>query len=452
MSDAQALECDRQLNQLAFQRAVTGMAFITADGLFVSVNPSFALLFGYEPAELAGAHVQILSGTAEVSVAALSPNWLHAYTLEESLEKRLSNRRGATLWAKVTVTEHELDGEMPGQPLYLMQVQDITEHRRAQLAEASLRTSEQMYRAITEHCTDIISKHSLDGLYRYVSPSVRMLLGYEQEELLGTNLYEYFHPHDLVLMNSAVDELASQNALKLPPYRMRNKNGDYVWLETHLRVIDAENEEGREFVCVSRDITDRQNTENQLRKTNALLQKISSIDALTGVANRRSFDENYAKEWRHGLRFSTPLSVILLDIDYFKKFNDNYGHHEGDTCLKQVAEALKRAAKRPGDLIARYGGEEFVIVLPITDERGAAYVAEQLRQEVELLHMPHPSSDVSSFVTASLGHATIVPTRDLSPRELLVRADRALYQAKQEGRNRSRAFAGGVSDDQTAQP
>ncbi|MEK8126373.1 diguanylate cyclase [Paenibacillus filicis] len=443
MSDAQALDGDRHLNQLAFQRAVSGMAFISADGIFVSVNPSFSSLLGYEPDELIGVHVQVLNERPEVSVASVSPSWLAYYTLETPSEMRLSDRNGSTVWAKVSVSAHELAGEKPGSLLYLMQLQDITERKRAQLAEASLRMSEQMYRAITEHCTDIISKHSLDGLYLYVSPSVQTMLGYEQEELVGTSIYDYFHPHDLQLMNTAVDELESRTALKLPPYRMRNKEGDYIWLETHLRVIEAADEHGREFVCVSRDITDRKNTENQLRKTNALLQKISSIDALTGVANRRSFDENYAKEWRHGLRFSTPLSIILLDIDYFKRFNDNYGHHEGDICLKQVAEALKRAAKRPGDLIARYGGEEFVIVLPITDERGAAYVAEQLRQEVELLQMPHPSSDVSSFVTASLGHSTIIPTRDLPPRELLVRADRALYQAKQEGRNRSRAFGHG---------
>ncbi|SDC21047.1 PAS domain S-box-containing protein/diguanylate cyclase (GGDEF) domain-containing protein [Paenibacillus sp. UNCCL117] len=440
MSDARALSYDQQLNHLAFERAALGLAFLSAAGVFLTANASFSRMLGYEPGELTGVHIGVLDGASPVAPSSCVQDWLVAYTPGVPSEKRLTERDGNVVWVEVSLARHKIGDESAETSVYMMQLQDITERKRAQLAEASLRTSEQMYRVITDHCTDIISMHSLDGIYRYVSPSVRSLLGYEQSELIGTSVYDYFHPHDLDLINSAVDEFASPEALKLPPYRMRNKFGDYVWLETHLRVIDAADEQGREFVCVSRDITDRRKIENQLRKTNELLQKISSIDSLTGVANRRSFDENYAKEWRHGLRFSTPLSVILLDIDYFKKFNDNCGHQEGDICLKQVAEALKRAAKRPGDLIARYGGEEFVIVLPITDAQGAAYVAEQLRQEVERLHIPHPSSDVSAFVTASLGHATMIPARDLSPRELLVRADQALYTAKQEGRNRSRAF------------
>ncbi|WP_159881359.1 sensor domain-containing diguanylate cyclase [Paenibacillus puerhi] len=443
MSDSPALSCDHQLNQLAFQRAVTGMAFLSADGFFIAVNSSFSRLVGSGPDELIGAHVDTLDSRSEPPLPSSGSDWLASYSLEKPSEKHIAGPGGTALWAEISLGEYEVASGQANAPVYLMQLQDITKRKRAQLAEASWRTSEQIYRAITEHCTDIISKHTLDGLFQYVSPSVRLLLGYEPEELTGTSIYDYFHPDDLCLLDTAVDELASYTSLKLPPYRMRHKDGSYVWMETHLNAIADASEPALELVCVSRDVTERKNMENQLRKTNELLQKISSIDSLTGVANRRGFDENYAKEWRHGLRFSTPLSLILLDIDYFKNFNDNCGHHEGDACLRQVAEALKRAAKRPGDLIARYGGEEFVVVLPITDERGAAYVAERLRQEVELLALPHPSSEVSAYVTVSLGHATMVPARDLSSRELLVRADQALYRAKQEGRNRSRAYRPG---------
>lgn len=174
----------------------------------------------------------------------------------------------------------------------------------------------------------------------------------------------------------------------------------------------------------------------QLAEANQTLLRLSAIDGLTGIANRRRFEEFLDLEWRRMLREAMPLSLILLDIDFFKAYNDTYGHLGGDDCLKQVAKALTGTLSRPRDLVARYGGEEFVVVLPGTHAKGAAFVAETLRTKVEALNIPHIHSPVNDRVTISLGVATVIPSRNSSPEMLIAAADQALYQAKQEGRNR----------------
>jgi two-component system chemotaxis family response regulator WspR len=188
----------------------------------------------------------------------------------------------------------------------------------------------------------------------------------------------------------------------------------------------------------------------QLTRSNLELQRLSSLDGLTGIANRRQFDDVLDREFRRAQRNFTPLSLILLDIDYFKRFNDSNGHQAGDDCLKLAARTLERVIHRPGDLVARYGGEEFVVVLPETDESGARRVAERLLEEVRDLNVPHPSSEVASVVTASLGVATFQPDRQRQTEELVAAADAALYQAKEQGRNRVVVAAGAADDDAQA--
>lgn len=173
-----------------------------------------------------------------------------------------------------------------------------------------------------------------------------------------------------------------------------------------------------------------------LEANNQQLQRLVCIDGLTQVANRRRFDEYLAIEWSRMAREQQPLSLILCDVDYFKLYNDTYGHLEGDTCLQQVAAAISRGLKRPADLVARYGGEEFAIVLPNTNPLGAFQVADKLRQEINQLMIPHTTSTVSDYLTLSLGVASTVPSQKFSIEQLMEAADKALYQAKKQGRNR----------------
>ena len=180
----------------------------------------------------------------------------------------------------------------------------------------------------------------------------------------------------------------------------------------------------------------RVNTQLRLRSKEELLERLANLDGLTEIPNRRSFDEYLDQEWRRARRNETPLSLILMDIDFFKKFNDNYGHGAGDTCLRQVAQALRGVLQRAGDMVARYGGEEFVAVLPETRLEAAAAVAEKMRAIVAALSIPHLFSEAGDTVSLSLGVADAVPAEGSSVAELLRAADSNLYRAKESGRNR----------------
>ncbi|WP_300155558.1 diguanylate cyclase [Solidesulfovibrio sp.] len=174
----------------------------------------------------------------------------------------------------------------------------------------------------------------------------------------------------------------------------------------------------------------------ELKRRGDLLETLSMRDGLTGIPNRRRFDECLERAWRHSMRCATPLSVIMADIDDFKAYNDAYGHVAGDACLRRVAMALSEVLRRPGDLAARFGGEEFAIVLEDTDLAGAMHVAEAMRLTVRALGMEHVGSRAAPVVTVSLGVASAVPVGVLLPESLLLTADRMLYQAKLAGRDR----------------
>ena len=175
--------------------------------------------------------------------------------------------------------------------------------------------------------------------------------------------------------------------------------------------------------------------ENELTITNRDLETLSSTDPLTSLANRRGLDETLEREWARLSRYPGVLSVIMCDVDHFKRFNDHYGHDGGDRCLQQIATALRSAISRPSDLVARYGGEEFALVLPGTDEDGARFLGEKLRAAVQGLAIPNPEVGKGAFVTISVGVSTIDHFRADGAAALLKRADEALYQAKEKGRN-----------------
>ena len=175
--------------------------------------------------------------------------------------------------------------------------------------------------------------------------------------------------------------------------------------------------------------------DRKLREQALELQSQTLIDGLTGIANRRRFDAHLQHEFRRAKRTGAPLSLIMIDVDHFKDYNDNYGHQQGDQCLLQVANALQQALRRPSDLVARYGGEEFSAVLPDTNQEGALRVAEAMRDEVKALALAHAHSGTAQRVTISLGIATRVPDQADEPGSLIDAADRALYRAKRSGRN-----------------
>ena len=215
-----------------------------------------------------------------------------------------------------------------------------------------------------------------------------------------------------------------------------------IFLELHRQRVELE-AKTRELDA---RVAEMKLLQKELEATNEKLLLLSSLDGLTGLSNRRCFDEILEKEWQRGLRNRTPLSLIIADIDYFKAYNDSYGHIQGDTCLKQVAGCLHKALFRDMDMIGRYGGEEFSAILPDTDAQGAEFIAHRMLKAVVGLSIPHHASPTASHVTISLGVATRIPHPDISSSDLIDMADKALYQAKESGRNCCRMGGGGTND------
>jgi diguanylate cyclase (GGDEF)-like protein len=194
---------------------------------------------------------------------------------------------------------------------------------------------------------------------------------------------------------------------------------DYIVKPFHLAVVKA-----------------RVQNHISLKMKTDMLESLALVDGLTGIANRRRFDATLETEWKRAQRSGTDLAIVMADIDFFKNYNDHYGHGAGDQCLKAVAQALAGALGRPSDIFARYGGEEFVSVMPDTDGRGARQLAERCCANVTALGLTHRFSSAADHVTISAGYAALQPAAGQSNRELLEMADKMLYQAKEKGRNR----------------
>ncbi|WP_013324013.1 GGDEF domain-containing response regulator [Gloeothece verrucosa] len=254
-----------------------------------------------------------------------------------------------------------------------------------------------------------------------VNPVMTRMLRYKKEKLIGKIMLKIFLQNlDAKLFNNFVEVVKTGKPLEKDFFY--KKENDERWY--HFIALKL----GDGFSITVRDITQRKLMELEL-------QRLARVDGLTGVANRLCFDETLAKEWQRCRREQEPLSLILCDVDYFKKYNDTYGHLKGDECLIEIAKAISRAVKRPTDLVARYGGEEFVIILGNTATEGAITVAKVIQEKVQQLKIPHQTAKDKNYITLSIGVASVIPYPKLSPKILIASADRALYEAKEQGRD-----------------
>jgi diguanylate cyclase (GGDEF)-like protein len=260
------------------------------------------------------------------------------------------------------------------------------------------------------------------------------------------------HPDDQQRALTIIHELNSGIESAMIECRVKKPDGEYIWVEASLRLVrDAETRQPSGVLNVVRDVSERKMAEKNLQEAYNAVEALAITDALTGLANRRHFDQYLATEWRRSQRDCQPLSLIMMDADKFKVYNDTYGHQRGDNCLKQIAEACMDVVSRPGDLIARYGGEEFVVILPNTRSEGALHVANEICEALRSRRLPH-SGNGPGIVTISAGSATMTPKYGKHVTDLIELADKALYKAKFGGRNQ--VCDGSVLDspDETAQP
>lgn len=317
--------------------------------------------------------------------------------------------------------------------LYIVEVV-ISERERLQL---DLQSSETLFRLLAEASNDVIVLSDLSGKRRYVSPAVTIVLGWNPEELTGQNSPQIVHPDDVEAVEQLIKACRDGEPVETLTYRCATKGGSYVWMEASIRLYhDEQTREPVGFVNVIRDVSGRKAAEEELSRAFRLVENLAMVDGLTGVANRRRYDEKMDREWRRAMRDGSLLSLLMIDVDHFKSYNDIYGHVLGDRCLRQVAVTAQEVIHRSSDLFARYGGEEFVAVLPNTDREGALLVAEQIRRAVEELRLPH-SGNPHGFVTVSVGCATQTLGHNSPSTVLVEAADQALYLAKSNGRNRT---------------
>jgi diguanylate cyclase (GGDEF)-like protein/PAS domain S-box-containing protein len=273
--------------------------------------------------------------------------------------------------------------------------------------------------------------------FAYIGPQIEQLLGWEPSSWVSVEDWaERMHPEDREwTVNYCVSQ--SQSGLDHEAdYRALTKDGEYVWIRDVVHVVRNADGEVDSLVGFMFDIHERKRIEERLLTLQKELEELSFKDGLTGVPNRRMFDSVLEEEWIKAARNNRPLSMIMLDIDYFKQFNDRYGHLQGDECLKRVARVLNQCATRSRDFLARFGGEEFVLVLPETGSEAALTLAERCLSLVRQEQIPHAASDVAAVVTISLGVCTLFPQRNGNPLELLELVDQQLYKAKAAGRNR----------------
>jgi diguanylate cyclase (GGDEF)-like protein/PAS domain S-box-containing protein len=270
------------------------------------------------------------------------------------------------------------------------------------------------------------------GRIQYANPACDRYLGYASEELVGHSLAELLASQDAHPDGCSAMEAAGHGTREV---LIRHRDGGLRAMDLTMTPMHAAD---GQFVALLHDITHHKQSEDAL-------QRAAMLDPLTRIANRRHFDAFLEKEWQRAIRNAQPLSLVVLDVDHFKLYNDTLGHAAGDLCLQKVAQALQAHALRPTDLAARYGGEEFVLLFGETPQDAAARLAEAIRTTVEALQLPNPRSPTSPWLTVSVGVATIVPTQLDQIEQLFVCADRAMYAAKEGGRNRVETVLAGAA-------
>jgi diguanylate cyclase (GGDEF)-like protein/PAS domain S-box-containing protein len=272
--------------------------------------------------------------------------------------------------------------------------------------------------------------------FSYIGPQIEKVLGWSQASWRSVNDWaERIHEDD---RQKTVDFCVAQSQQGVDheaDYRALTQDGDYVWIRDVVHVVRRPDGSVDSLVGFMFDITERKKAEDKILQLQEELHALSYQDSLTSLANRRMFDTLFEVEWAKARAIRHPLSLVLIDIDFFKQYNDHYGHPQGDECLKRVARVLDTAAQRARDLCARLGGEEFALLLPETDEATAFRIANRCRKLLSRQAIRHAESAAADVVTVSMGVATIVPGSRDNPAGLMAQADRRLYQAKSAGRN-----------------
>ena len=445
----EALRRSQQNYQTLFEHSMQAICLHDVDGRILEVNQRACRLLGYTREELLDLTVFDIQPPDSSTVPPKDDilrqlrEWIPGQRHVFEIEHR--RKDGTTYLAEVATGAIEYGDHRA----ILAFFKDITEHKQL---EDALHQSHDLLTQLSQQVPGVLYQYQYfpDGRHRFPFASDNLWHIYEiSPEAIKEDAkpaFERIHPEDCErVMHSIVESYRTQSVWECD-YRLMVRERELRWL--HGSATPQPQADGSMiwYGYIS-DVTERKQIEEVLRRSEHtlkiktdLLEKLSMQDGLTDIANRRYFDQRAELEWKRALRAELPLSLVPMDIDHFKQYNDHYGHGAGDECLRQVAQALVHCVERPLDLVARYGGEEFIALLPETEIQGALYLAEQMRAAVEALAIPHAHSSTASVVTLSLGVATHAPDQIKTDLHHLQKcADQALYRAKHQGRNQVQA-------------
>ncbi|MGI9455804.1 MAG: PAS domain S-box protein, partial [Aeoliella sp.] len=412
-----------------FDNASVGLHCVALDGTILRANQCELDMLGYAREEYLGHHIADFHVDQDVIEEIL--NTLVSGETLNNCPARLRSKDGTVKHVLINSNVYQENGVFTHSRCF---TRDVTARK---IAEDKLLASDARMRAILDSAVDAIITIDSKGRIDSFNPAAEQMFGYEAHEAVGNNVNmlmpsPYKGQHDGYL--AKYQETGQKKIIGIGrEVTGLRKDGSTFPLE--LTISEVVQGDLKLFTGILRDISERKVAEQAIAEANRMLQRQASTDGLTNLANRSRFYEVIEEEWKRHQRSDESLSVVLLDVDCFKNYNDSLGHLAGDDCLRAIASAIKASLLRAGDFAARYGGEEFAVVLPNTDIQGAATVCEVLRQSVLDLSVTHPDSVAGKVVTISTGYSTLIPSPDISVRDFLHQADVALYHAKEQGRN-----------------
>lgn len=420
-----------------FELAAVGIGRLKSDGSWLECNAALCSLVGYSEEELTRITFQDITHPDDLDEdLAYVEEMLAAKRRKYSMQKRYIHKQGHVVWTNLTMS---LVWDENGEPAYFVSlIDDITELKKAQ---QQLEYSAESFRGLADSLPIAVAVNDDDGpgsTYRYLNPRFSDMFGYDLDDL--ANLADWW---PMAFPDEEYREAVEDEWMRRARDAAQPASAELP-LETVVTCKDGSRKTVRwSFAhrdgtgyAFGLDITAEKKLEESLTEKNAHLEHLSFIDELTSIANRRQFDQSLSTEWRRARRQQANLSLIMIDIDCFKKYNDFYGHVAGDKALKKVASVLAGTLNRGTDLVARYGGEEFAILLPDTSLEDAQKIAEACRERVIAAHIENKPSALGLYLTISLGVASTVPKGDKRAITLVDQADEMLYAAKEQGRNR----------------
>lgn len=356
------------------------------------------------------------------------------YYIHQALTTQHVQQYEQQLWISGRCQYEEVRVVISGANEVLFMIRDITARKEM---ETAMQAQKQFLQQVMDSVPSAIFVKDKEGKFLAINQAGTAIYGCSMDEMVGNSDRDFNANFEQVeqFMAENRDVMETGQAKIFPDQLIQNTDGVVCWYQTIISPFIGVDGEIQGIIGNCIDITDRKKAEMALQDANLELERLASLDSLTQISNRRRFDGYMAQEWLRLAREQQWLSLILFDVDYFKAYNDFYGHQQGDECLFLIAQTAARVVGRPADLVARYGGEEFAVVLPNTQRRGAIAIAKKLQQAVLALQIEHQRSLVNDYVTISLGVASLIPSIIESPDMLIAHADLALYGAKQNGRN-----------------